>query len=141
MHNTLKLQGEEGFNPCTCLLVQSWRMIMSRGVECPLINKIFKDNCGCESKTVFRAFCTFLCALAFARRKCLIVSTPGQTELTGDEMQMLALIAAAQHQQEDMFHLHLEAIAEHSLRKTLRDSVLELAEVLKNNHLHLPQPA
>lgn len=127
-------------NPCAHLLVRSWRLIMARGVECPLIAQEFKCACGAAGQQVFGSFCIFLCALAVAQRRCLLVNPPGAGALTADETRMLTLIAAAQNGCTSTLRAHLSWLARQALRGALEESVHELAAALRASHLRLPQP-
>jgi len=140
MQATLKMEGEPGYSHCANLLVRSWRMIMVRGVECPLIAREFKCVCGRSSPQVFSAFCSFLCALALTQRRCLLVNPPGEHALTADETRMLTLIAAAQNDCPRMLDAHLSWLAQRPLHKTLEQSVRDFAAVLSSHRLRLPAP-
>jgi len=126
---------------CTQLLVNAWRMTMVHGIDCPLIAQQFRCSCGAEGREVFRAFCTFLCALAVAQRRCLTVNPPGPHALTTDEARMLALIAAAQNDCPCTLEAHLTWLAWRPLRQTLEESVRELSGLLSASGQRLPSPA
>lgn len=140
MDTTLKIPGEAGHNACQQLLVRSWRLIMTRGVECPLIPQGFTCACGANGRETFQSFCTFLCALALGRRRCLLVNPPGCRILTPDEIRMLAVIAASQHDHAALLQAHLRWLAQRSLRNTVRQSARELADHLNSSRLQLPAP-
>lgn len=140
MRPTLKSEGEAGYNQCEDLLVCSWRLIMARGADCPLVAQRFKCACGASGDEAFAAFCTFLCALALAQRRCLLVNFPGARVLTADEERMLALIACAQNQRDRALDAHLCWLAQRLLRRTLEQSVRELAAALSVRDLRLHAP-
>lgn len=127
-------------NHCEQLLVHSWRLMMARGAECPVVTQQFKCACGASGTEVFAAFCTFLCALALAQRRCLRVNPPGERSLTIDEQRMLALIACAQNDCDVALEAHLCWLARRMLRKTLERSVRELADALSTHQLRLRLP-
>lgn len=141
MQANLKQEGEAGYNHCTQLLVRAWRLIMARGVECPLVTHEFRCACGAEGGEVFGAFCTFLCALACSQRRCLLVNPPGEPRLTADESRMLTLIAAAQNGCPHLLEAQLAWLARRPLRRTLEQSVRELGALLQARQLRLPLPA
>lgn len=136
-----KTEDADERNPCEDLLVHSWRLMMARGAECPLVTQQFQCACGASGPQVFTTFCTFLCALAFAQRRCLRVNPPGERTLTTDEARMLALIACAQNGCNAALEAHLCWLARRMLRKTLEKSVRELAAALSVHQLRLPVPA
>lgn len=141
MFTTLKQDEEIETNDCAQLLVSAWRLIMVHGVECPLIAQKFHCTCGAEGREVFRALCTFLCALALSQRRCLLVNPPGRYVLTKDESSMLALISCAQNDCPAMLDAHLSWMARRPFRKTLEESVRELAATLSTSGQYLPVPA
>jgi len=140
MHAMLKHDEETGCNDCAQLLVNAWRLTMVHGIECPLVAQQFRCSCGAEGREVFTAFCTFLCALAVAQRRCLLVNPPGRYALTTDEARMLTLIAAAQNDCPSTLEAHLSWLAWRPLRKALEDSVRELAALLSTSGQRLPAP-
>lgn len=126
------LQTEEQTRRCECaqLLVHSWRQIMARGVECPLIERQFRCACGAGGEGVFRAFCTFLCALALSQRRGLAVNPPGWEALSGDEVRMLRMISAAQRRGSAAPQMAASTQADRPASMTLEASVRELATML-----------
>lgn len=141
MHAMLQQDEDTRFNDCAHLLVNAWRQTMVHGIDCPLIAQQFRCSCGAEGREVFTAFCTFLCALAVAQRRCLMVNPPGQHALTTDEVRMLTLVAAAQNNCPSTLEAHLSWLAWRPLRKTLEESVRELAMLLSTSGQRLPSPA
>lgn len=141
MDASLELQARLGRCPCRRLLVRSWRLIMARGAECPLVRRGFTGVCGAEGEEVHLAFCTFLCALALAQRRCLLVNPPLSDRLTADEVRMLTLIAASQNDSPSLLQAHLQWLAERPLRKTLEQATHELARALRSRGLCLSMPA
>ena len=131
---------ETRFNDCAQLLVNAWRQTMVHGIDCPLIAQQFRCSCGAEGREVFTAFCTFLCALAVAQRRCLTVNPPGRHALTTDEVRMLALVAGAQNDCPATLEAHLSWLAWRPLRQTLEASVRELAALLGASGQRLPMP-
>lgn len=141
MQATLSREGEADFNRCADLLVRAWRLIMVRGVECPLVAHEFRCACGCRSPEVFSAFCSFLCALALTQRRRLLVNPPGEAALTADETRMLTLIAAVQNDCPSLLDAHLSWLAQRPLHQALEKCVRKLADVLASQRLLLPAPA
>lgn len=141
MPSTLGHEEKTRLNDCAQLLVNAWRQTMVRGIDCPLIAQQFRCSCGAQGREAFTAFCTFLCALAVAQRRCLTVNPPGQHALTMDEVRMLTLVAAAQNDCPSTLQAHLRWLAWRPLRQTLEDSVRELAALLSTSGQRLPMPA
>lgn len=132
---------ETQLNDCAQLLVNAWRQTMVHGIDCPLVAQQFRCSCGATGREVFTAFCTFLCALAVAQRRCITVNPPGQHALTSDEVRMLTLVAAVQNDCPRTLQAHLDWLAWRPLRKTLEDSVRELATLLGASGQRLAMPA
>lgn len=137
---TLEPEDESGYNPCQQLLVRSWRLTMARGMECPLIHHEFVCACGAGGKATFHSFCSFLWALALGRRRRLRINLPGCRTLTTDEIRMLTVIAASQHDCPALLQAHLSWLARPVLHETLQRSTHELASRLSSRRLRLPLP-
>lgn len=134
-------EGDAEFNHCAALLVRCWRLIMVRGVECPLVAHEFRCACGRSGPEVFSAFCSFLCALALTQRRRLLVNPPGTAALTADETRMLSLIAAVQNDCPSLLDAHLDWLAQRPLQQALEKCVRRLGDALATHRLHLPTPA
>lgn len=140
MTPSAELDDFRGFDPGRHLLVWSWRLIVTGRSHCPLLAMGFEDACGRHAGEVFRAVCTFLCALACSRRRRLWVNHPGCPALTPDEMRMLAVVAAAQHGHRTAFEAHVDWIARRDAREPFEAAARALAAALDASRLYLPAP-
>lgn len=96
---------------------------------------------GPDAAEVYVVFCAFLRALARASRRRLCVAPPGSFVLTGDERQMLTLLAAAQADDMTQFEAHLCWLTYPGARKGLGSAARLLAASLLANNLQLVLPA
>jgi hypothetical protein len=83
-------------------------------------------------------FCTLLAALAYASRRPLSAGHPGCAWLTGDERQLLTLIAAAQAEDQDLFEANLRWLARADLRASLAMTANAFANALRAHGQILP---
>jgi len=119
------------------LLVWSWRRIAAGRGDCPLILREFARACGEDTVEVFATFHTFLRALAHGSRRRLRVGWPGASVLTGDERQLLALIAAAQAGHGALFEAHLRWLARGEFHDAVAIAAQALGRALKAHALCL----
>ncbi|HVJ55532.1 MAG TPA: hypothetical protein VM689_23935 [Aliidongia sp.] len=127
--------------PGARVLVCAWRKIVTAGGECPLVYRDFADFCGEDAGEVLATFGTFLRVLAYASRRKLRVGHPGSTDITGDERQILAMLAAAQAGEADLLAAHLCWLARTELRHALTLAIRALGSALGANGLELPLPS
>ena len=120
------------------LLVATWRRLAVGDDACPLIAREFTRACGEDGAEVLATLSCFLRALAYAGRRRLRVGRPGLAGLTGDERQLLALIAAAQADDDGLVELHLHWLARAELRLAVAITARALARALKLHDLLLP---
>lgn len=130
-----------GFGRGERLLVWTWRRMATGRSGCPLIAREFADACGTDAAEVYAVFCAFLQALARAGRRRLCVAPPGSVVLTGDERQILSLLAAAQVEDMTQFEAHLCWLAYSRARTGLAGAARLLAAALLANNLPLVLPA
>jgi hypothetical protein len=83
-------------------------------------------------------FRTLLAALAYASRRSLSAGHPGCEWLTGDEHQLLNLIAAAQAEDQDLFEANLRWLARAALRTSLAMTANAFAQALHAHRQILP---
>jgi hypothetical protein len=137
----LHLADLSGFGYGERLLVWTWRRMATGRGSCPLIAREFSDACGDDAAEVYVAFCAFLRALASASRRRLSIAPPGSFALTGDERQILTLLAAAQADHTAHFEAHLRWLAHSRARQELAGAARLLAASLLANRLQLVLPA
>ncbi len=123
------------------LLVWTWRRIAAGQDGCLLIAREFALACGEDAAEVYATLRTFLRALACTCRRRLRVGSPGSPSLTGDERQLLTLIAAAQAGGAAHFEAHLRWLARDTHREALAIATRALGTALLANDLRLSLPA
>lgn len=120
------------------LLVWTWRKLVAGEVECPLLAReymAFADGRGLE---LLEAFGVFLQALGAGSRRLLAVGQPRVAGITGDEAQMLRLIAAAQTGDGALIAAHLSWLVRGAHHGTVERSARYLAETLLECGVALP---
>ncbi len=130
-----------GFGYGEHLLVWTWRRIAMGQAGCPLIAEEFSHACGEDAAEVFITFCTFLRALGYAARRRVQIAHPGCRILTGDERQLLTLLAAAQADNRAHFDAHLRWLTHAERRNALAIAAHALGSALKAHDLRLSLPA
>jgi hypothetical protein len=88
---------------------------------------------GADAVEVYMTFCTLLAALAYVSRRTLSAGHPGCEWLTGDERQLLNLIAAAQAEDADLFDANLRWLARAELHTSLAMTANAFAHALTAN--------
>ena len=122
------------------LLVWAARRITAGQDEYGAIVREFSQACGADAGEVLATLCTFLAALRGASRRDLQFGDPGSMSLTGDERQLLTLIAAVQAGSAAHFEAHLTWLTNAELREELGIAARALATALKANDLSLSPP-
>lgn len=124
---------------CESLVVRTYRKILLGNRDCPAIARDFALLYGSNAVDVYMTFCTLLSALAYASRRPLRVGHPGCAWLTGDERQLLALIAAAQVDDIDSFEAHLRWLTHGALRAPPTIALTAFATALSMHGQVVPQ--
>jgi hypothetical protein len=106
--------------------------------NCPALARDFALAYGPDAVDVYMTFCTLLAALAYASRRALSAGHPGCDWLTGDERQLLTLIAAAQAEDEVLFEANLRWLARAELRASLAMTANAFANALRAHGQILP---
>src|ERR1700744_2250725 len=111
--------GLMGLTDAQCLIVRTFRKILLGNKNCPTLARDFALAYGGDGVEVYMTFGTWLAALAYASRRPLSAGHPGCDWLTGDERQLLTLIAAAQAENEALFEANLRWLSRTDLRASL----------------------
>lgn len=122
------------------LLIWAWRRIAGGRVDCPVMAREFTDACAEDGRELLITYCTFLRALAFARRRPVAVGLPGRVALTIDERRVLSLLAALQADEPARLEAHLRWMSTPARRLDLRIAAAALARALAVNGLLLAPP-
>jgi len=120
------------------LLVWTWRKLVAGEVECPLLAKEYMAFAGGRGLELLEAFGVFLQALGAGSRRLLAVGQPRCAGITGDEAQMLRLIAAAQAEDGELLAAHLAWLVRGQHRDTVERSARYLAATLLECGVVLP---
>lgn len=127
-----------GLTETQCLIVRTFRKILLGNRNCPTLARDFALGYGADAVEVYMTFCTLLAALAYGSRRPLSAGHPGCAWLTGDERQLLNLIAAAQAEDRDLFDANLRWLARADLRTSLAMTVNAFAQALREHGQILP---
>ena len=127
-----------GLTDAQCLVVRTFRKILLGNRNCPALARDFARAYGGDAVEVYMTFCTLLAALAYAGRRPLSAGHPGCDWLTGDERQLLTLIAAAQAEDRDLFEANLRWLARADLRASLAMTANAFANALRAHGQILP---
>jgi hypothetical protein len=101
------------------LLVWALRRIVVRRAVCPIVAHEFANACGEDAGEVLATLRVFIIAYGSAARRRMNIGHPGGDGLTGDERQLLDLIAAAQDGDQPRFEANLCWIARPERRHCL----------------------
>jgi hypothetical protein len=123
------------------LLVSAWRKLATGQGCCPLLAREFSQAFGEEAAELLATLFTFLQMLAFASRRRIALGVPGSPALTGDERQLLALLAAGQAAEEARFGAHLRWLACQEPRQGLAIAARALGTALAVHGMRLALPA
>lgn len=127
-----------GLTESQCLIVRTFRKILLGNRNCPALARDFVLAYGADAAEVYMTFRTLLAALAYASRRPLSAGHPGCERLTGDERQLLNLIAAAQAEDADLFEANLRWLARAELRTSLTMTANAFAHALTAHGQMLP---
>jgi hypothetical protein len=127
-----------GLTDAQCLIVRTFRKILLGNRNCPALARDFTLAYGADAVEVYMTFCTLLAALAYASRRSLSAGHPGCNWLTGDERQLLTLIAAAQAEDQPLFEANLRWLARADLRASLAMTANAFANALRAHGQILP---
>lgn len=117
------------------LIIHAWRkMIFSQGV-CRISGKALG-----ESAAIAEAIALFLKRLSSGSRRMLTVGHPGCPELTSDERQMIAVIAASQVEDDVLQFSHLSWLVQSDHREAVAEAANLLGHLLGRQGLYFPLP-
>jgi hypothetical protein len=123
------------------LLVWTLRRVVARRGLCPVIVREFADACGEEADEVLATFRVFVEMLGHSARRPLSIGYPGYGGLTGNERQILSLVAAAQRGDGPRLEALLCWLARIELRPHLAVAVRALATAFAAHDLALASPS
>ena len=127
---------EEATRPPGCLAGTGEHLLvgilrhMAAAAPCPVVARRLTEAFGEDAGEVSATLGAFLRALAYAGRRRLSVGHPGSIVLTRDEVQLLALLAAAQAAEPAWLDAHLCWLAKSDRREPLALAALALGTAL-----------
>lgn len=124
-------EGEDGiFIRQAGFVIETWRQAALGQANVPKLLREFRRHCGDAAEDVFEQFFSFLHLLGRDSRRRLAVGHPGCPGMTRDEIQVLALLAAAQDEHRILFEAHLCWLAPDGPRAKISAAATNLAEGL-----------
>ena len=117
------------------LLVWTLRRLVARRGSCPLIAHEFTEVFGEDGEEMLSILRIFLGLLGTAARRRLSFGHPGWPGVTGDEQQVLSLIAAAQAENAALLEAHLAWLARIDARRPLALATRGLAAAFAEHDL------
>lgn len=127
----IQTEDEQGiFARRTGFVIETWRQAALGTANTPKFLRAFHKECGAAAPDVFEKYFTFLHLLGRESRRRLCVGHPGCPGMTRDEIQVLALLAAAQAGHGVLFQAHLCWLAAEGPRARIAASAMVLAQAL-----------
>lgn len=123
------------------LLVWTLRRIVLHQAVCPVVAHEFVDACGADGAEVLATLRVLLDLLGRAARRRLSIGHPGWLGLTGDERQLVGLVAAAQAGDRLRFDALLCWVARSELRHHVAIAVQALAAAFATHNLLMASAA
>lgn len=111
-------------------VIETWRQAALGHANAPKFLRDFRDHCGDAAEGVFEDYFSFLHLLGQGSRRRLAVGHPGCPGMTRDEIQVLALLAAAQAGHGTLFDAHLCWLVPEGPRARISQAALRLAAAL-----------
>lgn len=121
------------------LLVWSWRKIVSSHGNCPGIEREFTEWAGEAGHDMLLTYAAFLKALGHGSRRPLTIGHPGLLAFTPDERQVIALLAAAQAEDDVRLRAHLEWLIRSDCQCTATIAARTFARLLADHGVNLTQ--
>ena len=132
-------EGRFGEQYVEILLVWTWRKIVSSRGNCPGIEREFAEWAGEAGREMLLTYAAFLKALGHGSRRPLTIGHPGLLGFTPDERQVIALLAAAQANDDARLSAHLEWLVRADCQCTATIAVRTLARLLADHGVNLTQ--
>ncbi len=118
-------------------LVRAWRKMAAGRADCPVLAQDFAGVCGNRAPDLRTAMTGFLGALASTARRKLLIGYPGCLVRTQGERQLLALLAAAQADNDEAVEAHLRWLVKPERRAAVTLALMVFARMLLINGVRL----
>jgi hypothetical protein len=122
------------------LLVDAFRKIVGGRGYCPAMARSLGRVGRCDGADLVRVISIFLAAIDNGCRRAVTIGAPGDAELTPSEMQLLALIAAAQREDDALMGAHMAFLVEAPHEKPVKVAARLVGGLLLKSDLRLSLP-
>jgi hypothetical protein len=122
------------------LLIWALRRIVIHRTICPVVAREFGDACGADGAEALATFRVMLDLLGRAARRQLRIGRPGWIGLTGDELQLISVVAAAQAEDQPRLDALLCWVVRGELRQHVAIAVRALAAAFAVHSLMVVTP-
>jgi hypothetical protein len=123
------------------LLVDAFRKIATGRGHCPHLARAFGRLARCEGADLVRVTAILLSAIDNGCRRTVIIGMPGAEECTLSELQMLAIVAAAQKSDHALLDAHLAWMVHPPHRKPVAVAARLLSGLLLKSGLKVSVPS
>jgi hypothetical protein len=123
------------------LLVQAFRKIVSGRGYCPSLARTLGQAARCDGANLVRVIAIFLSAVDNGCRRAVTIGANGDPDLTPSEVQLLALIAAAQREDEALMRAHMAFLVEPPHEKPVTVAARLVGGLLLKSELRVPSPS
>lgn len=126
-----------GLHETEHLLLWTMRVWVAGRDNCPLLAEEFSYHGGSAGEELLEEFLALLKILGRAGRRRFRIAQPDCLSLTGDEKQLLALIAAAQAEKQYVMAAHLHWLVRSEQQSVAVEALMEFGALLKKQGLLL----
>jgi hypothetical protein len=123
------------------LLVDAFRKIATGRGHCPHLARGLGRLARCEGADLVRVIAIMLCAIDNGCRRTIVIGMPGAEECTLSELQMLAIVAAAQKSDYALLDAHLTWMVHPPHRKPVAVAARLVSGLLLKSGLKVSVPS
>src|SRR5262249_30498865 len=122
------------------LLVEAFRKIVSGRGYCPSMARALGRAARCDGADLVKVIAIFLAAIDNGCRRAVTIGANGDPDFTPSEVQLLALIAAAQREDDALMGAHMAFLVEPPHEKPVKVSARLVGGLLLKSELRLSLP-